>query len=90
MKDKAAADIAGPGADWQSVAKRLCWSGDIDLLMRFRRPEETIIHMTWQQAETDQRVLTRRQLRLMDRPSYSHIDDETWVAQYGEILEQRD
>jgi hypothetical protein len=57
--------------------------------MRFQRPNETIKRMTWQQAETDQRVLTRRQLRLMDRPSYSTVDEDSWVARFGPILEPR-
>jgi hypothetical protein len=75
---------------WDRETKWLCWGGDADLLWRFLRPDETIIRMTWQQVETDKRTLTRVALRLMDRPSYSTVDPDAWVSQYGPILEPRD
>jgi hypothetical protein len=75
---------------WHPVILRLCWGGDEDLLWRFLRPDEEIIHPTWQQVQTNQRTLTRIALRLLDRPSYSTVDPDAWVAQYGPILEPRD
>jgi hypothetical protein len=75
---------------WQAAARRLCWGGDFDLLMRFKWSDESIEAMDWQKVITSKRTLTRVALRLMDRPSYSTVDPDAWVARYGPILEPRD
>jgi hypothetical protein len=75
---------------WQPVAKRLCWGGDFDLPMRFQWRDESITGMTWQEVTTSKCTLTRVALRLLDRPSYSTVNPDAWVARYGPILEPRD
>jgi hypothetical protein len=53
--------------------------------MRELKPNEKILEMNYERAVTNQRTLTRVALRLMDRPSFSTIDDNAWLAKYPPI-----
>jgi hypothetical protein len=62
---------------------------ELDELFAALKPSERIKSWNWQQAVVagpeEERVLTRRALRLRSRPNYSNVTEDQWVDRYGPI-----
>ena len=62
---------------------------EIEQLFAALKPGETIKSFDWEKAVVGgpggERILTRRELRLRDRPAYSTISEEDWIARSAPI-----
>jgi len=62
---------------------------EIDALFMALKPGETVKSFDWEKAvvagPAGERILTRRALRLRDRPSYSTVSEEDWINRSAPI-----